>query len=392
MKLFIASLLFILTISLNGQNIPLTGYRHLQDTTLQSAHLGYGKNISVIVPQDYNPSTAKQYPLIVLFDRQNQVNCNYILQTISYLTAFDQMPASVIITIESDNDKRVMETALKPSNINALGEKNERFVIEELLPLARKKYHANNFELLIGHSRYAYFTTYLLARHLSTLNAVISVSPFYLQKNINLLDTLVNKVKTTGGIANNIYYQFATGDSIPDTQDYSLMAGALGEKPLPNFFKYNGYTYYYANHFTTPGLTASNALYTIFSQWTLAANKYYNDTLSEKTEADKYKKAMVSIADYGDKINFSLGTLNGKGWQYYNNNHKDRAIATWQVAINAYPGFSELYLYMALAAKEDKKPFDSYIKSFKESILNSTFYSEEDRRNLIKECEEIEKE
>jgi hypothetical protein len=170
------------------------------------------------------------------------------------------------------------------------------------------------------------------------------------------------------------------------------MAGALGEKPLPNFFKYNGYAYYYANHFTTPGLTASNALYTIFSQWTLAANKYYNDTLSDKTEADKYKKAMVSIADYGDKINFSLGTLNGKGWQYYNNNHKDRAIATWQVAINAYPGFSELYLYMALAAKEDKKPFDSYIKSFKESILNSTFYSEEDRRNLIKECEEIEKE
>lgn len=107
--------------------------------------------------------------------------------TIDYLTSNDQIPASVIIGVESPMNKRFKETDLPSSNPSSLGYKNEKFVFDELVPLAKRLYSASEFLLLIGHSRCGYFSTYLLTQEFKKLNAVISISPFYTQNNVDLI-------------------------------------------------------------------------------------------------------------------------------------------------------------------------------------------------------------
>lgn len=391
MKLVIASLLLFLSIYTNAQQTEINGYKPLEDLTIESPNLGYKKFMKVYVPEGYDAKGPKSYPLIILFDRQNAINNNYLLQTIGYLTTFGQMPQSVIISVASNINKRGAETILKASNENGLGEMNEKFILDELIPYANKNYHTNSFEMLIGHSRYGYFTTYMLAQHLTTFNAVVSISPFYKQNNINLVDTLINKIKTTKGISNNVYYEYVTGDSITDTQDYGLMKRALHDSVLPDYFKATGFEYYNGYHMATPGLSLGNAVYSIFGQWVMAATQYYNDTTQTTPETTKYYKAQLGIADYGDKLPFSLGTLNGKAWQYFNNNRKDKAIEAWQVALDEYPGYSELYLYMAQAAKDLGKPFANYVAAFKAGLKTSAYYTKSDRKELMKELKELDK-
>lgn len=393
MKNIIALLLLTVCFALEAKPAEIAGYKQLEDLTIESTNLGYKKFMRVYVPEGYDANGNKKYPLLIIFDRQNAINCTYQLQTIGYLTTFDQMPQSVIITIASQPDKRGVETTLKASNDKGLGEQNEKFILDELIPYARQHYHTNSFELLIGHSRYGYFTTYMLTKHMDTFNGVISISPFFKQANVNLVDSMVRKLQNPAGIKNNVYYMLATGDSIPDTQDYSIMKDSLRARMLPNFFKCNGYEFYSSNHMATPGLTVGNALYDIFAQWALGSDKYYRDTMATPTEKAKFDKYMMGIIDYGDTLPFSLGTLNGKAWQYYNNNRPSKAIEAWQVALDVYPGFTELYLYMAQAAFDLGKKDDGkkYVQLYKENIKKSTYYSRKERKELDKELKDLQK-
>jgi tetratricopeptide (TPR) repeat protein len=204
---------------------------------------------------------------------------------------------------------------------------------------------------------------------------------------------MVARIQNPTGIKNNVYYMLATGDSVTDTQDYSLMKDALRARMLPNYFKCNGYELYSGNHMAMPGLTVGNALYDIFSQWTLGADKYYKDTTATPTEKVKFDKYMMGIIDYGDTLAFSLGTLNGKAWQYYNNKRPAKAIEAWQVALDNYPGYTELYLYMAQAALDLGKPSEAknYIKLYKGNIKKSTYYTKNDLKELSKELKELQK-
>lgn len=393
MKLFIIALLLAMAAVLNAQNAEMPGYKKLEDLTIQSVNLGYKKFMRVYAPEGYDANGTKKYPVIIIFDRQNAINCSYQLQTIGYLTSMGQMPQSVVITVASQPNRRGPETIVKASGSTAMGEQNEKFIMDELIPYAQQHYHTNSFELLVGHSRYGYFTTYMLTQHMDKLNGVISISPFFMQANVNLVDSMLKAVKTTKGIINNIYYMVATGDSIPDTHDYALMKKALGDTVLPNFFKCKGYEFYDGYHMATPGLTVNNALYDIFGQWTVGANKYYRDTMATPTEKKKYDKYMMGIIDYGDTLPFSLGVLNGKAWQYYNSKRFDKAIEAWKVAIGAYPGFTELYLYMAEAELDLSKPIEaqSYIQLYKTNIKKSTYYTKKDRKEFNKYLKALQK-
>jgi predicted alpha/beta superfamily hydrolase len=393
MKLFITILLLVMAVVLNAQTAEIPGYKHLEDLTIQSVNLGYKKFMRVYVPEGYDANGTKTYPVIIIFDRQNAINSSYQLQTIGYLTTMDQMPQSVVINVASESNRRGPETIVKASGSNAMGEQNEKFIIDELIPYAQQHYHTSSFELLVGHSRYGYFTTYMLTQHMDKLNGVISISPFFMQPNVNLIDSVIKAIKATPNIVNNVFYMVATGDSIPDTHDYALMKKALGDTVLPNFFKCKGYEFYQGEHMATPGLTLNNALYDIFSQWAVGANKYYRDTMTTPSEKEKYDKYMMGIIDYGDTLPFSLGTLNGKAWQYYNNKRFDKAIEAWQVAIDAYPGFTELYLYMAQAKLDLNIPYEAkqYIQLYKANIKKSTYYNRKDLRELKKDLKALQK-
>ncbi|TPD70434.1 hypothetical protein [Flavobacterium microcysteis] len=370
-----------LTISLYAQNYER--YKKLKDTTITSKYLGFKKDISVLVPIEWQNELKNKFPLIIVFDKQNQRSHNYIINTIDYLTSNELIPSSIIISIQSEQRYRYIETQYKISDPSGLASENEKFIFDELIPLAEKEYKAAPFRLLIGHSRYGYFTTSLFNSRINDLNAVISISPFFTQKNIDLTDSISKLNKRSHN--SKKYYRFAIGNDFPE--DFIKMDSGLSKRTPNPFLDSKGSRFKEAGHNATPGLFVSTALYEIFEEWSAIQAKYSSITqndLNIKTSLDQ-----EILSNYGTKLNFSLGVLNGKGWHFYNEKQYDKAIQAWQILMASYPKFSEGYLYILNAQIKLKHNPNKTVEDFKKSLANSDFYTEKAKKELLTELQEI---
>lgn len=376
--------LFIFTLissSLFAQNYER--YKKLKDTIISSTNLGFEKKISVTVPIEWQKGIKNDFPLIIVFDRQNKRSHNYIINTIDYLTSTEQMPSSIIISIESEQRYRYIETQYKISDKSGLASENEKFIFDELIPLAEKDYNASAFRLLIGHSRYGYFTTSLFSSRINDLNGVISMSPFFIQENVDLTDS-ISKLNNLNYNSKK-YYRFAIGNDFPD--DFKKMDSVIKKSINNPKLDIKSYRFKEAHHDTTPGLLISNALYEIFENWYAIQSKYSSvkqNDLSIKTSLEK-----EIISNYGTNLNFSLGILNGKGWHFYNEKQYDKAIQAWQLLMETYPNFSEGYLNIINAQIKSKKSYLKTSENFKKSLSDSEFYTEKQKKELEKELEGI---
>ncbi|PIE50721.1 MAG: hypothetical protein CSA38_01780 [Flavobacteriales bacterium] len=371
-------LILICSNTLFGQNYER--YKKISDTIVASKYLGFNKNITITVPFEWQKNQNRDYPLIIIFDRQNQRSHNYILNTIDYLTSNEQMPSAIIISIESEQKYRYLETLHKVSSDKGLAGENEKFLFEELIPLAEKQYNASQFRLFIGHSRYGYFTSSLLISRINELNAVISLSPFFTQKNVDLTDsikTIENQVFNS-----KKYYRFGIGNDYPS--DFNKMDSTIKKLNNPKL-DCKGFLFKEADHNVTPGLTIGTSLYEIFEDWSKIQSKYISNQQNDLHIFNSLEKEITTI--YGKKIAFSLGILNGKGWFFYNEKEYEKAIEAWRILVNSYPNFSEAYLYIIDAQIQLKKEISQTVKEFNKSISESDIYSEEEKSKLIKELE-----
>ncbi len=372
--------LFLSASSLFSQNYER--YKKPIDSTIFSKHLDFEKNISITLPIEWQADIDKDFPLIIIFDRQNPRSHNYIIQAIDYLTSNEQMPASVIISVESTEEYRFKETSHQVSNPNGLAMENEKFIFEKLITLAEQNYKASKFRMLIGHSRYGYFTTALFHSSIENLNAVISMSPFFFQKNVSLTDSLLSLNNYT--FTSKKYYRFGIGNDYPE--DFEAMYEMLKHIDNPNL-NMNGQLFKEADHNVTPGLVIITALYEIFEDWAAISNKYFSNEQKDLADKPLFEKEIAAV--YGTKIGLPLGVLNGKGWYFYSENQYEKAIEAWQLLLEDYPNFSEAYLYIIEAQIQLNQPFANTIKEFESSLKASTFYSVEEKTELETELQEL---
>lgn len=357
-------------------------YKKLKDTTIASTNLGFDKKISVLVPLEWQKNTKSKFPLIIVFDRQNQRSNNYILNTIDYLTSNEQIPSSVIISVTSEQRYRYVETQYKISDPNGLARENENFVFEELIPMAEKDYNASSFRLLIGHSRYGYFTTSLFNTRIDDLNAIISMSPFIHQKNVDLTDSLSQL--NSRSFQNKKYYRFGIGNDYPE--DFAKLDSLFQHINNPNL-DIKGNQYKEADHNATPGLLINTALYEIFEAWSASQSKYISNKQKDLSVKSSLEKEIV--ANYGAKLNFSLGILNGKGWYFYNEKQYEKAIQAWNILLDSYPNFSGAYIYIIKAQIQLKQDYSETSKAFRKSLESSEFYTAKQKEDMEKELQGI---
>ena len=350
-----------------------------------SKYLNNYRGITVTVPQEFEPSSAATYPLIIVFDRQNERSHGFIHQSIDYLTANEQMPASIIIGVESTMEERYKETQMRIADPNGRAEENALFITEELLPWARTQLKAGRHVTLIGHSRYGYFTTYMLCKHPDLFSAVVSLSPFFTSKNVNLADSMTTvparlpKDRTT-------YYSYAIGNDFPE--DYHLMDSTLTTMGESEGFIASGSWMKQADHNVVPGIHTVHALYSVWERWSEIQNAYMNDTTGSRAMLDSLSTEVKK--HYGDEIAFSLGILNGRGWQYFNDARYEDAITAWETMVAAYPPFLEGHLYMAEAERRLGRNPEQRLKKFMGGIITSQYYTEDEKAALLRELQEFE--
>lgn len=357
-------------------------YKKLPDTLFQSIALGYSKKLSITVPLEFqSDDSLKSFPLIVIFDSQNQRSYNYILNTIDYLTSNEQMPSAVIIGVESTEEYRYGETQLECSDQAAFGSKNEAFIMDELIPFAEKSLKTIDFNLLIGHSRYGYFTSYLLTKHADQLNAVISMSPFTTQKNVNLSDSIATLYASYSS-TKNLYYRFGIGNDYPD--NFKELNEKLRKiKSSCKTANFKGTLFKEADHTATPGLVIGTALYEIFEFWAKQQNAFLTN------ESKKSASIRVHVDNiqqhYSANLNFSLGTLNGKGWSFFGEKEYEKAIEAWELLMASYPNFAEGYFGIMDAKIQLKQDYAETLKKLKACLLVTEFYTEDELIDLFRD-------
>ncbi len=358
-------------------------YKKVADTTITSNYLGYDKNITITVPFEWQEDLDRDFPLIIVFDRQNRRSHNYILSTIDYLTSNEQMPSSIIVSVGSEKN-RFVETSHKASGEEGLALENEKFIFDELIPLIEKKYNASSFRLLVGHSRYGYFTTSLFHSRINELNAVVSLSPFFKQDNVDLTDSIAELANQT--FNSKKYYRYGIGDDYPD--DFHKMDSTIKKLENRNI-NTKGFLFKEAAHNVTPGLAISISLYEIFEDWSEIQSKYFSNDQLNLEIINSLEEEIIE--NYGSRLELSIGVLNGKGWFFYNDEKYDKAIEAWEILIKSYPNFSDAYLYIIQAQLKLNQDISETTERFTSSLSKSKIYSEDQKKNLFLELKNMEK-
>lgn len=150
-----------------------------------------------------------------------------------------------------------------------------------------------------------------------------------------------------------------------------------------------GFLFKEADHNVTPGLTIGISLYEIFENWSNIQAKYFSNDQKDLNIINSLEEEI--IINYGNRLEFSLGILNGKGWYFYNEKEYEKAIEAWELLIKSYPNFSEVYLYIIDAQIQLNQDFSETIKEFNKSLAKSDIYSENEQKELIKELESFNK-
>lgn len=369
---------------------PSEYYQPAFDTTIHSASLGEKRAVTVILPRSFNKANASRYPLIIVFDRQNKRIFRQVFESINYLVSFDEAPEAVIIGIYTENNRnRLLETSLLASDPKAKGEKFTSFVFQELIPLAEKEYNCSKDRFLIGHSRFGYFSSYLLANKLSEVSGVISLSPFFIQKNINVVDSLRSSLERNK-LSHHVYYRFVVGDTVSDGNDYIRMKSALRNDHLPAAFDWKDTEIFTATHMVTPGLGVMPSLFETFNFWATASEKILKDEKTPFNSAEYLRFKAGMKEHYGDSIGLSIGVLNGIAYKYYNTDRFKEAIAAWEVLIQQYPAFTEAYIAIGDSYRKagDKQAATKAYTTAKLQLKTSSFYSDGEKSALMADIEE----
>ena len=197
---------------------------------------------------------------------------------------------------------------------------------------------------------------------------------------MNLTDSII-KVNSYKGKQTK-YYRYGIGNDFP--KEFENMEQSL--KLLDNkFINAKGILLPEAYHNVTPGLIAPLAIYEIFEYWSEQLNLFFD--ISNKN-INQLEIASKNIENhYGEKLRPSIGILNGKGWEFYNDKEYQKAIEIWEILLTEYPNYSEGYLNIIWAQEELK--LDT--KQTKERLINnlkqSEFYSNSEKKEILKEIE-----
>lgn len=136
----------------------------------------------LLLPQEIDTSASKQsFPLVILFDQQNKFTTQYNFGSIDILTMHTQMPQCVVVGIPLENNRWELTSTdtLIPEAQQSGAEMLHAYLMQELIPIVQKKFHANGPVIVIGHSRTGYFTHYLQEKNGDRFEAIGSFSAFF---------------------------------------------------------------------------------------------------------------------------------------------------------------------------------------------------------------------
>ena len=157
-RYYLFFLLLFITCSARSQDF--SSYEKPIATIMFSKALNDSVSLEITLPKEFKNNTSIEYPIIYLLDKQLYSNYKYNLHTIDYLSTLQWMPKAIVVGITFSRKNRTSWTV--PNESGGKADDLIQFIENELNNELKKKYPVSDFNLLIGHSRTAIFSSYAL--------------------------------------------------------------------------------------------------------------------------------------------------------------------------------------------------------------------------------------
>ena len=338
---------------------------------VHSVNENIDRSIFIQLPKDYG-KVNKRYPLIVLFDAQDQTLYDYTSSTIDRLTWTSDIPEAIFVGVmQKDRSKEFSFEKYETSSLQFLN-----FIKNDLIDYLSKSYSLNGYYTLIGHSLGGEFVTNAMLTYPETFKSVISVSgalnylekeKWFRTKTVTKLDYYLSS-RPDSVFAKQKYY-FSTGDE--GFQDSGFKLGALTADSLFVKYKPNSKNWHFDylkgfNHMTTPLISIPSGLIFVFQDWHFSETLAMDVLLYEKIDPIvAMQKQLDNIKKvYETEIALPYHAYSQFENFYFVNGELEKASILANQIIKLYPNDDDSYATMAdiLEKKGDLKGAIKYLK------------------------------
>ena len=332
--------------------------------TLISTHSSFLKGpitYNLHLPETFNfaaPST--KYPLIIIFDSQHRFTYPHIIKSLDLLTSESQMPESIIIGIPFDSQNRRYATSrqkLKADSLTGI-ERTERFLFEELIPSLQKNYKANDWVMLIGHSRTAFLCSYLFKTNSQTVDVAVALSGFY-EEPAQLEDMQVF-FSQPQNFPHPCAYYFTAGTTKEEAvyqRQCEAISLFLEKNTLPKNLKWKYTKTANANHMTNYWVSIPGVLLEVFSDYNSILDNWFATKLKDKQLKKPVSEFRNDLQERSIALNFELNPglvhIFSLASHYANQHDYATAIGFIQLGKEYYPHYPE---------------FDEYLEEFRQEL------------------------
>lgn len=358
--------------------------------------------IEIHVPKDIALSEGIQFPVIYVLDKQNDINYDYNIHTIDYMTMLSAIPSVIAVGIEFDFHQRGPWT-----NPNATGGKADDFVsflTDELQPGLQEKYPVADYNLLIGHSRTAISALYALSARPDFFNGAIASSAARFDFDDAYQKEIFEQfLAEAPHFDKHFQIYFSSGkESFGDKHEESVsqLIEFLESQDLPDNVHWKAFQEE-VGHFIIPGFTVNRSLLGIFRPYTEAINRCFeiikDPTFSTQVPwpqyESEYQKASVKL---GYKVQPDMLFYNSFASSYSNDyeglfgNQRTLLVAEiLERAVRSYPHDFMFQLWLAELYAEIGKAEQSrhHLEIGRKLVMESTQISEEERQMYLEELD-----
>lgn len=395
---------FLLIVTCSAKAQEFSSFEKSIETILYSEALNDSVSLEITLPKDFKNQTNAEYPIIYLLDKQLKSNYEYNLYTIDYLSTLRWIPNAIVVGITFPWQNRNSWT--NPNMSGGQADDLILFLEKELNTELKKKYPISNFNLLIGHSRTAIFSSYALSKNPDFFNGAIanSVSNFDFgdKQQQAQFEVFLNMIPSS---SHKYYFYFSVGDqAYGDLHESAAdtLNAYLSSKKLPENFEWKYYKHQVA-HDLTPGVTVGNALSEIFKEYGRRIDLCFDLAKGSRNKVpwNDFLDLYSSISsELGFKIEPSELFFNSIASEYYNDydgiygdKQLDFTLEILLKAIEKYPKDYDYYGWIGeiyITLKEFEKG-EHYLNKAIELINMDKSVSEFDRINYLKEVEAFKK-
>ncbi len=401
-KHYILFFVLLLTSAVNAQEF--SSYNKPIATQIYSEALKDTVSIEITLPKSLAKQTNTAYPILYLLDRQLQNNYAYNLYTIDYLSTLQWMPEAIVIGISFPWKNRNSWT--NPNITGGQADDFIQFLEKELNNELKKNYLIADFNLLIGHSRTAIFSSYALTKSPDFFNGTIanSVANFdFGDKNQQAqFEDFLQAIPLR---SHKYFYFFSVGEhaygDLHETAVDTLNAYLIARK-LPKNLEWKFYKHQVA-HDVTPGVTVSNALSQIFKDYGRRIDLCFAlaKQSRNKVPRDEFHEIYESLSvELGFTIQPSELFFNSIAAEYYNDydgiygqNRLNFTLEILQKALEKYPEDYSYYSWIGeiYYTQQNYKRGEQYLNKAIELIKADDSISEAERTNYLDEIETFKK-